>query len=226
LAVIRSFIALACCLTLAASCSDGGGAASATTLSVDQLEARLLNAGDIGAGWIGTTVVDNTELGSLAESPCPGVTLPAAITERLRPVVGVRLTPIDGTNRAVFEGLIVGESATLADDVQALFDAAASCAGTDFTSADDEKVRYDTLLLPALGDQQMATVMTISQPPDHQLTVRGHTAIVRVGETVLSVTQYEVMTNPEAPAITSDAAFIDLLRTAVQRLSGEISPIG
>lgn len=221
----RVLAVLAVCCSLLAACSDDQGA-TATTMSTDELESRLLNAGDIGAGWIGTTVVDGTELGTLAESPCPGVTLPAAITERLRPVAGVRLNPIDGTNRAVFEGIIVGEPATLADDVQALFDAAASCAGTEFTSENDEHVRYDDLLLPALGDQQMASVMTIGQPPDHQLTVRGHTAIVRVGELVLSVTQFEVMTTPEAPALTSDEAFIELLRTAVARLKGELAPIG
>ena len=141
-------------------------------------------------------------------------------------MVGVRLTPIDGTNRAVIEGIIVGEGATIAKDVQTVFDAAASCAGTDFTSDKDEQVRYDTLLLHVLGDQQMATVLVIRQPPDHQLTVRGHTAIVRVGQTVVSLTQYDVMTNPEAPAITDDAAFIELLRTAVQRVTGEIAPLG
>ena len=221
--MIRSTLALTCCLTLVAACSDDGGGSSVTTLSVDEMESRLLNAADMGAGWMGTTVVSSTELGTLAESPCPGVSIDASVTARLRPVVGVRLTPMDGTNRAVIEGVIVGEAANLDADVQALLDAAASCLGTDFTSEKDEKVRYDSLLLPALGDQQMATVMVINQPPDHQLTVRGHTAIVRVGQSVVSLTQYEVMTNPEAAAITSDAAFVELLRTAVERLAGESS---
>ena len=64
--VIRSLFAFVCCLTLTVSCSDDGGDASVTTLSIDQLEERLLNAGDIGAGWMGTTTVSTTELGGLA----------------------------------------------------------------------------------------------------------------------------------------------------------------
>ena len=218
--MIRPTLALLCCLSLAAACSDGGRADAPPIQSPKQLEALLLNAADMGAGWIGTTAVSGSELGSLAESPCPGVTVDPEVTARLKPVVGVRITPSDGTNRAVIEGIITGDPATLSADVQALFDAAESCSGTDFTVANQEKARYDSLLLPAVGDQQMATVLKIIQPPDYQLTARGHTAIVRVGDIVVSLTQYEVMTRPEAEPITSDAAFIALLQTAVQRVKG------
>lgn len=219
-AVIRSTFAFVCCLSLAAACSDGGGDATPTTPTPKQLEALLLNAADIGAGWMGTTAVSSSELGSLAESPCPGVTIDPEVTARLKPVVGVRITPGDGTNRAVIEGIIIGDPATLSSDVQALFAAAESCSGTDFTGANQEKARYDSLLLPAVGDQQMATVLKVIQPPDYQLTARGHTAIVRVGDIVVSLTQYEVMTKPDTEPITSDATFIALLQTAVQRVKG------
>ena len=65
------------------------------------MESRLLNAADMGAGWMGTTVVSSTELGTLAESPCPGVSIDASVTARLRPVVGVRLGPVVGVDVAV-----------------------------------------------------------------------------------------------------------------------------
>jgi hypothetical protein len=218
--VTRSTLAFLCCLSLAAACSDGGGDSTPPTQSPKQLEALLLNAADMGAGWIGTTAVSSSELGSLAESPCPGVTIDPEVTARLKPVVGVRITPSDGTNRAVIEGIITGDPATLSSDVEALFAAAQSCSGTDFTGAKQEKARYDTMLLPAVGDQQMATVLKIIQPPDYQLTARGHTAIVRVGDIVVSLTQYEVMKTPDAEPITSNSAFTALLNTAIQRVRG------
>ncbi|HNJ96918.1 MAG TPA: hypothetical protein PLV13_02240 [Ilumatobacteraceae bacterium] len=211
---------LICCLALFAGCSDDSSDKAAAP-TADQLEPRLLNAGDIGAGWISTTAVTAQDLGGLSSSPCPGVTIPAAVTTRLKPVTGVRLTPADGTNRAIIEAVVVGDEETLTSDLQAVMDAAESCTGTEIVSENGDKARYDSVMLPAIGDQRMATVVLGSQAPEFQLTTHGHTAIVRVGGIAVLLTQYEVMTNPDAPVIVTDTDFIGILKTAVDRISAE-----
>lgn len=213
-------LSLICCLALFAGCSDDSTDTTATP-SPAELEQRLLNAGDIGAGWISTTAVSAQDLGGLSSSPCPGVTIPTAVTARLKPVTGVRITPADGTNRAIIEAVVTGEEDTLAADLQVVLDAADSCTGTDIVNDKGDKVRYDSLLLPAIGDQRMATVVLGSQAPEFQLTTHGHTAVVRVGGLAVLLTQYEVMTNPDAPPIVVDSEFISILQTAVNRISAE-----
>lgn len=211
---------LICCLALFAGCSDDS-TKKPTAPTADELEQRLLNAGDIGAGWISTTAVSAQDLGGLSSSPCPGVTIPTAVTGRLKPVTGVRITPDDGTNRAIIEAVVTGDADTLASDLQVVLDAAASCTGTEIVNDNGDKVRYDSLMLPAIGDQRMATVVLGSQAPEFQVTTHGHTAVVRVGGIAVLLTQYEVMTNPEAAPIVVDSDFIGILQTAVNRISAE-----
>jgi hypothetical protein len=69
-----------------------------------------------------------------------------------------------------------------------------------------------------LGDQRAAYVLTGVESPDATWNVRS--AEVRVGSVVTEVSLTEILSAPEDEPTVTDAEFVQLLETAVAKLSG------
>lgn len=178
-----------------------------------------LVADDLGGGW-STTDVDADTVVSLAQLPCPGTELDADVVERLQPTAARLLDLARGEAPLAIQQFVVqGDAEQLADDLDAVFAAAVACLGTDRVDDAGGRVRYDPFELPPLGDQRLGGTVTIAEPPDFVQTIRGHTAIVRVGGTALMLVQYEVLSSPDAGSTFTDARYLDLLALAVDRIT-------
>jgi hypothetical protein len=190
-----------------------------TTRPVD-LDTLLLDASDVGEGWTANTELSVEDLGSLAQSPCENTAPNPTIAARLQPTAGVIFEPDDGSMQGIQELAVEGEPSQLAADLDIVFEATDQCIGVESTTPDAEKVTYEALEIPQLGDQQMAATVTAFEPPDFQTTWRGHSAIVRVGGVAIMLNQFEILSSPDDEPTTSDADFIALLETAVAKLGG------
>lgn len=192
-----------------------------TTAPTADLSALLLDVADVGEGWSATTALSPEDLGSIADSPCAALVMNPTIIERLKPTTGVQFQPTDGSKRGLQEVALTGDPARLPQDLQAVFDGIAEvCAGVESTTPDAERIRYEPFAVPALGDQRLAIIWTAHEPPEYQVTWRGHTAIVRVGAIAIMLTQFDILPTPQDEPLMSDAEFVEVLRKAVDKLSG------
>jgi hypothetical protein len=194
-------------------------AATTTTASPTDLAPLLLDASDVGEGWNASTELSIADLGSIGESPCPGTAINPTIAQRLKPTVGVQFEPADGSKRGIQEVVLSGNTERLAADLDIVFGGVDVCKDVETTTPDAEKLRYEPLAVPELGDQRMAAIVTVFEPPDFQVTWRGHTAIVRYRSIAIMLNQFEILPSPQDKPVMSDAEFVELLRKAVTKLS-------
>ncbi len=206
--------------SIATACGDDGkktsGTRTSTTTTVPstaQLKAMLLTADDINVTSKGWTVKPlNTE--GLAAQPCTQDLSPTT-AERLTAKVGIDAGREDG-NATLQERLITGDPKQLDADLTAYRNSLESCLNSPSTStASPTTVR--PLALPALGDQQWAFVGT---PSGWAADSKGYLAYVRVGGKAVNLVVSEQPVKANAELQITEAEFVQLLKTAVGRLSG------
>lgn len=182
---------------------------TAATQSVDQLRARLLVVGDLGGSWRLGSPINAMDLASVGQAvPC----IDPAVAGRLTAVVGTQFEPTDRSYKHMIELVIVGEPAQLNGDLHALFEAVDSC-GASAAATDTGKASVTPLDLPPLGEQR-AGFVTRSESGWY-----GRNAFVRVGPVAVAFGLTEAL-GPQTKPQVSDETFLQLLRTAVSRLSG------
>lgn len=194
-------------------------APSTTIPSTAQLEARLLDVGDVGAGWKVGPAINPQDLSSVSQSiPCSDVTIDPSVAKRLTAVTGIQFEPRDGSSRQMIELVITGESKQLDSDLQALIGAMDSCSAKTATTSATSKLTVQKFAIPKLGDQQAAYVMTDSADSAGAFYVRS--AIIRVGSIAVAFGLTEVVATPQDKPQISDDTFVKILKTAVDKLSG------
>lgn len=204
------------------ACGEHGRTAASTstttTTPAATLQAMLLDAGDVGAGWqIGPEVTD-ADFADATKLPCPDVAINPTIAKRLTPVAGVQFEPTDHSYRHLIELALKGDPTQLDTDLKALFGAMGSCTAAASTAPGALTVR--TLAIPELGDQRAAFILTGTESPDTTTTWYVRDAAVRVGPVAIELALAEILPTPqEAPHI-SDTEFVKLLDTAVAKLDG------
>lgn len=225
-AQMRSLLAVALGVVLAA-CGSGGGGKTTTpstttvpTPSATQLQARLLSVRDVGAGWKLGSPINAADLASIGKSvPCPGNALSPAVAERLTAVTGIQFEPTDHSYKHLIELVITGDPAQLANDLQSLFKAMDACATAASTAPGTRKVTVTKLQLPPLGDQQGGYAAAARVGSAHSSGIwYARNAAVRTGPVAVVLGLTEILAPQTRPQI-SDAAFVDLLRTAVGKLA-------
>ena len=197
--------------------TTAGSSTVPTSLPDDALDALLLDAGEAGPGWEFGEPINLMDLAMSAEL-CPDVVLDAELARRLDGDTGIQFQPVDDSYRHLMEQLNVGDSAQLALDLQAFFDAAATCADAAPTTPGTSVPTMDELALPALGDQRQAfTYFGLESTDGPVWFVR--TAFVRVGQIVVSVALTEILDTPEQVPTTSDDEFVALVERAVDKVA-------
>lgn len=198
--------------------------AASTTVPGPDLTPLLLTVDDLvglDGEWTVMTDMSPDDLGSLASSPCPDTTLDPELVERLRPTAGVIFEPADGSMQGVQELILSGDPARLEADLEAVIGSVESCVGEQYEVPDTgEKVQYDLIDVGDLGDQRAVATVTAFEPPDFMTTWRGHTAIVRVGDTAIMVNQFQILDSPDLEPSMTDEEFVTLLQAAVAKLAG------
>jgi hypothetical protein len=207
---------------VACGSSDAGkqtGTPSTGIPSATQLEARLLDVGDVGAGWKLGQPITPEDLSSVSQSiPCTGVTIDPSVAKRLTAVTGRQLEPADRSAKHMIELVITGTSRQLDADLQTLARAMDSCSVKTGTSQGTSTLTVKKLAVPKLGDQQAAYVMTDSADSAGAFYVRN--AFVRVGTVAVAFGLMEVVAAPQDKPQVSDDTFVKILRTALERISG------
>ena len=191
--------------------------ASTTTISIAQLDSMLLDIGDVGAGWqLGPQVTD-ADFSDSVQFPCNDMALNPTIIERLTPITGVQFEPIDGSNKHLIEFLVTGDPGRLALDLQFYFEGMEACAATTPTTTGTGTLTVEPFTIPELGDQRAAYVLTGVESPDATWYIRS--AEVRVGSVAIQVALTEILSTPDDEPTVADAEYIQLLNTAVAKLS-------
>jgi hypothetical protein len=194
-----------------------GSSTVPTSLPDDALDALLLDAGEAGPGWELGEPINLMDLAMSAEL-CPDVVLDAELARRLDGDTGIQFQPVDDSYRHLMEQLNVGDPAQLAPDLQAFFDAAATCAEAAPITPGTSVPTMDELALPALGDQRQAfTYFGLESTGGAVWFVR--TAFVRVGQVVVSVALTEILDTPDQVPTTSDDEFVALVERAVDKVA-------
>jgi hypothetical protein len=189
-----------------------------STMSTAQLDSMLLDIGDVGADWqVGPEVTD-ADLSDSAQFPCSDMALNPTIIERLRPVTGIQFEPTDGSYKHLIEFLLTGDPQRLALDLQFYFEGMEACAATTPTATGPGTLTVEPFTIPELGDQRSACVLTGVESPDATWYVRS--AAVRVGSVAAEVALTEILPTPDDEPTITDADYVQLLETAVAKLSG------
>ena len=189
-----------------------------TTISTAQLDSMLLDVGDVGAGWqLGPEVTDADFLDS-TQFPCNDMALNPTIIERLTPVTGIQFEPTDGSYKHLIEFLVTGDPQRLALDLQFYFEGMEACAATTPTTTGFGTLTVEPFTIPVLGDQRAAYVLTGVESPDATWYIRS--AEVRVGSIATEVALTEILPTPQDEPTITDAEYVQLLETAVAKLSG------
>lgn len=204
--------------------STSGSSPSDTSAAdnVDALRQRLLTEEDLPSGWSDGEDINEFDLAFNAEI-CPGTVMNATIAERLNGQVGAQFEPADGAPRHLMQQLRRGDDERqLANDLDAFHSTVQACIDATGTSAPSTLAAGDVAInefaLPAMGDQSFAFVgaaLEGSAGPTWYI----RTAIVRVGDIVMSIGEMEVLDHLGADLDMSDAEFIDLVTTAVDKLT-------
>lgn len=182
-------------------------AAPTTTVpTAAQLQARLLGAGDVGAGWQVGGSINPEDLSSIGHAnPCGNDKIDPAVAKRLTAVTGVQFEPTDHSYKHFIELVLTGDPAQLGSDLHALMAALDSCPAVK------------DLSIPKLGDQQAAYVITDAESANAVWHVRN--AVVRVGPVAVAVGMTEILPSAQARPQISDDTFVKVLRTAVDKVS-------
>lgn len=173
----------------------------------------LLTAADVGSGWQLSNEINDMDLAAFAQIPCENVALNPTTVTRLTASIGVQFEPVDHSYRHIMELVAVGVPTQLAADLQALRDATATCPTAEPTATTVSVQPFD---LPALGDQRFAQLLR-GYEGDSLWYVRG--AYVRVGGVAVSVGLTEIVAGVGATPTITDATFVQLVTTAVAKLS-------
>ncbi len=198
--------------------------ATTTTLPTAQLEAMLLDAADVGAGWEIGSAVNAQDLADAVKVPCPDTAVNPTILERLTGKTGIQFSPTDRSYKHIIETLVTGDPVRLDKDMQVLFGAVQACptvASTTPSSGSSPGTvtpTYRELTIPKLGDQRMAAVLIGVESPQATWYVRS--AMVRVGSVAMTLGLTEILATPQDTPKISDAEFVKLVETAVAKLSG------
>ena len=188
-----------------------------TTMSTAQLDSMLLDVGDVGGGWqLGPEVTD-ADVSDSTQLPCNDMALNPTIIERLTPVTGIQFEPTDRSYKHIIEFLVTGEPQRLALDLHFYFEGMEACAATTPTTVGAGNLTVEPFTIPMLGDQRAAYVLTGVESPDATWYVRS--AEVRVGSIATEVALTEILSTPEDEPTVTDAEFVQLLETAVAKLS-------
>lgn len=190
----------------------------ATSMPDDELEALLLDVGDVGTGWKVGSPINLMDLTMSAEL-CADVVLDRELAQRLNGDVGIQFEPADGSYRHLMEQLNVEEPGRLSLDLQAFFDAAAECVAAAPTTPGTSVPTMEVFALPALGDQRQGfAYMALESTEAPVWFVRM--AIVRVGQIAVMLGLTEILDTPDQTPTTSDAEFVALVERAVDRVLG------
>jgi hypothetical protein len=178
----------------------------------------LLDVGDVGAGWqVGPEVTD-ADFSDSTQFPCNDMALNPTIIERLTPVTGIQFEPTDGSYKHLIEFLVTGDPQRLALDLQFYFEGMEACAATTPTTIGFGTLTVEPFTIPELGDQRVAYVLTGVESPDATWYIRS--AEVRVGSIASEVALTEILPTPQDEPTITDAEYVQLLETAVAKLSG------
>lgn len=191
--------------------------ATTTTVSAAQLDARLLDVSDVGAGWQVGAAVNAADFVDATRIPC-GAPMDAAIAQRLTPVAGVQFEPTDQSYKHLIEFAVTGEPTQLESDLQTFWRVVESCSTVPSSSLG--QLTIEKLAIPALGDQRTAFTLRGTEAADGTATWHVRDAAVRVGSTAIELGLAEIVSTPQETPQISDAEFVTLLETAVGKLSG------
>jgi hypothetical protein len=218
------WLAAAGLAVLAAGCGDDGTSSSTTEApattpvaaipSTAELEAMLLDEGDVADGWKLSNPVNPDDLASFAQIPCEDTALNPTIAERLVADTGVQFEPTDGSYAHILQFVLTGDPARLAADLQILHDATMSCP----EATTDSPVAVDELSIPELGDQRYGLSLTASESPEATWYIRS--AVVREGPVAIGLDVTEILPDPSATPTISDDEVVRLLETAVAKMEG------
>lgn len=190
-----------------------------STTAATGLSLGLVTQDDVGADWKRSNDLSVEDLSSLADEPCPGTKLDAAVVKRMTATVGVQYEPVVEGLSGIQQLALEGDAAQLTKDVDALFAAMKTCLDKDITAEEGEKVRYTDLALGAdIADQVYGVSVMATEPPDFQRTWRGFSAIARVDGKVFLINAFEIVATPDTPATFTADDFTALLTKAVARM--------
>lgn len=214
---LRVLTALALGVALA-GCGDESAqesvpATTATTAPVGG-EARLLTADDVGLGWQAGHVIIPEDLASIATLPCDDTAINPTIAERLTATTGAQFDPTDGSSRHLMELLVTGEPHRLGLDLRVLEGAVLACT---------EPVTVGELVLPLLGDQQWAVVVSAPVSPGSSTVWHARTGVARFGDTALVLRLTEILPDAYALPRMTDAEFAALVQQAAAKVGGTVT---
>lgn len=191
----------------------------------DELQAMLLTVSDLGTSWKLGSPINEADLSDLANQiaePCPGTAMNPTIAARLAPHHAVQFEASDGGPLMIMATIVAGEGGKLTGDVAAYIGSVQGCidAGPITPEPTDGlagTIVYTAIALPELGDQRFAWLATSPEPAEG--TWYGRNAVVQVGDVAISVGLLEVISSTDGTPTVSDAEFIDMVKTATERLS-------
>ena len=193
---------------------------TATTSSTAQPEAMLLDVSDVGADWkVGHEVIPE-DLSAFTQLPCEDSAIDPTIAERLTADTGIQFEPNDRSPRNMMELLVTGNPGRLGRDLEILDGAFQACSAAAATTSDTGALTVDELTLPDLGDQRFAYVLSDLESPDSAMTWHVRLATVRVGSIAVGLGLTEVLPTSDTEPQISNEVFVQLLETAVAKLSG------
>lgn len=221
---VRFILGLGFVLVLAACSSNGTGGKTSTTttatLSAAQLQPKLLTLADVGSAWKAGEAINTEDLSSVAQSlPCGDSALEPTVAKRLTAVTGVQFEPADRSYKHLIELVITGRPEQLHGDLQALFATMEMCP-TTASSPSASTPTVTKLTIPALGDQRAAYVLIGAESAGSPTTWYVRDAAVRVGSVAITFGLTEILSSPQDKPQISDATFVQLLQTAVGKVSG------
>lgn len=191
-----------------------------TTVSTAQLDAMLLDVSDVGAHWKADHEVTQEDLAAFTQLPCENSAINPTIAERLTADTGIQFEPTDGSYKHMIELLVTGDPGQLSHDLEILYGAYQACSATVATTSDTGALTVDELTLPELGDQRFAYVLSDLESPDSEMTWHVRLAMVRVGPIAVGLGLTEILPTPGTEPQISDEEFVQLLETAVAKVSG------
>ena len=195
-------------------------AATTTTLSTAQLQASLLDVSDVGAVWKVGAAINPQDLAGLTQIPCADATISPTIAKRLTAVTGIQFESTDGSSKHLMQLVVTGEPKQLDSDLQALIGAMESCSATTSTTTGTAKLTVKKFIIPELGDQRAAYLLTDAESPGTETTWYVRQAAVRVGSVAMGIGLTEILGTPQDKPQISDAKFVQLLETAVAKFNG------
>ena len=214
---LRLILTLGLALVLGACGGQGTRSTASRPPTPAQVQAKLLALDDLGAGWRAGQEINSADLSSVTESiPCSDVRIDPAVAKRLTAITGIQFEPADRSYKHVIQLAMTGTPARLASDLRTLFAAMDSCAANGSAGPGAAKVTVRRFVIPKLGDQRAAYVMTAVESASAHWYVRN--AIVRTGPIAIAFGLTEILPTPDTEPQISDQWFQQHLRTAVDKL--------